>query len=104
MNCGLCAVQVVMAALCLAIASGADSSGGLLMSVLGVVAVVQNASFFAQAAILAGCAWVIESRKRHALACDGSNAGDAVMAGPDHVTLLAAPDPVVLHSPLISPA
>ena len=66
MNCGLCAVQVLMAALCLVIASGADNSGGVLMSVLGVVAVVQNASFFVQAAILAACACVSESRKKHA--------------------------------------
>ena len=55
-----------MATLCLAIASGADNSSGVLMSVLGVVAVIQNASFFAQAAILAACACVNESRKRHA--------------------------------------
>ena len=96
MNCGLCALQVVMAALCLAIASGADSSGGLLMSVLGVVAVVQNASFFAQAAILAACAWVSESRKRHALTCDGASVGDAMMAGADHHALLAAPDPLMV--------
>ena len=103
MNCGLCAVQVVMAALCLAIASGADSSGGLLMSVLGVVAVVQNASFFAQAAILAACAWVSESRKRHALTCDGSSVGDAMMPEADHHSLLAAPDPLMAPS-LVSAA
>ena len=96
MNCGLCAVQVVMAALCLAIASGADSSGGLLMSVLGVVAVVQNASFFAQAAILAACAWVSESRKRHALTCDGASVSDAMMPEADHHSLLAAPDPLMV--------
>ena len=103
MNCGLCAVQVVMAALCLAIASGADSSGGLLMSVLGVVAVVQNASFFAQAAILAACACVSESRKRHALTCDGASASDAMMAGVNRHALLAAPDPM-MAPPLMSAA
>ena len=101
MNCGLCAVQVVMAALCLAIASGADSSGGLLLSVLGVVAVVQNASFFAQAAILAASACVIESRKRHTLSCDIASVGDAMMAFADHHALLAAPDPLVVP-PLMS--
>ena len=103
MNCGLCAVQVVMAALCLAIASGADSSGGLLMSVLGVIAVLQNASFFVQAAIVAACACVIESRKRHALTCDFASVGDAMMSGPDHHALLAAPDPL-MASPLMSAA
>ena len=87
-----------MAALCLAIASGADSSGGLLMSVLGVVAVVQNASFFGQAAILAACACVIESRKRHVVARDGASVGDATMAGPDSHALLAAPN--MLMAPL----
>ena len=97
MNCGLCAVQVVAAALCLAIASGADSSDGLLVSVLGVVAVVQNTSFFAQAVILAACVWVIESRKRHAqaLTCDIASVGDAMMAGPDHHALLVTPNPVI---------
>ena len=103
MNCGLCAMQVVMAALCVAIASGADSLGGLLMSVLGVVAVVQNASFFAQAAILAGCAWVSESRKRHALTCDGASVGDAMVPEADHHALLAAPDPL-MAPPLVSAA
>ena len=97
MSCGLCSVQVIMAALCLAIASGADSSGGQLMSVLGVVAVVQNASFFAQAAILAVCAWVSDSRKRHALIC----VGDAMMAGPDPHALLAAPNMLMAPSPLM---
>ena len=103
MNCGLCAMQVVMAALCLAIASGADSSGGLLMSVLGVVAVVQNASFFGQAAILASCACVSDSRKRHALTCDAQSVSDAMMAEADHHALLAAPDPMVVP-PLMSAA
>ena len=110
MNCGLCAVQVVMAALCLAIASGADSSGGLLMSVLGVVAVVQNTSFFAQAAILAACAWVSESRKRHALTGaamltgQAQGVGDAMMAGADHHALLAAPNMLMVPSPLMPAA
>ena len=39
----------------LVVASGADNSSGAL---LGVVAVIQNVSFFAQAAILAACACV----------------------------------------------
>ena len=103
MNCGLCAVQVVMAALCLAIASGADSSGGLLMSVLGVVAVVQNASFFSQAVVLGACACVIESRKRHSLTSDCISASDAMMAGVDHHALLATPDPMMVP-PLMSAA
>ena len=61
------------------------------MSVFGVVAVVQNASFFAQAAILAACACVIDSRKRHALTCDGATVSGATMAGVDHHALLATP-------------
>ena len=101
MNCGLCAVQVVMAALCLAITSGADSSGGLLMSVLGVVAIVQNASFFAQAGILAACAWVTATRKRHALICDGASVGDTMAAEADHHALLTAP---LIVPPLIPTA
>ena len=101
MNCGLCAVQVVMAALCLAIASGADSAGGLLMSVLGVVAMTQNTSFFTQAAILAVCAWVSASRKRHVLTCDAVS--DAMMSGADHHGLLATPS-MSMVPPLISTA
>ena len=94
MNCGLCGVQVLMAALCLAIASGADNSGGVLMSVLGVVAVVQNASFFGQAAILATCAYVSESRKKHAALSGGGPSGDPstiMMPMSDHA-LLPAPE------------
>ena len=103
MNCCLCGVQVLMAALCLAIASGADNSGGVLMSVLGVVAVVQNASFFGQAAILAAYACVSESRKKHAALSLVSPSGDTsmmmMMPTSDHA-LLSAPDPKQL--PLIA--
>ena len=94
MNCVLCGVQVLMAALCLAIASGADNSGGVLMNVLGVVAVVQNASFFGQAAILAACACVSESRKKHAALSGAGPSGDTstmMMPTSDHA-LLSAPD------------
>ena len=101
MNCSLCGVQVLMAALCLAIASGADNSGGVLMSVLGVIAVVQNASFFVQAAILAAIACVSESRKKHAALSGGGPSGDTsmmMMPMSDHA-LLSAPDPKQL--PLI---
>ena len=94
MNCCLCGVQVLMAALCLAIASGADNSDGVLMSVLGVVAVVQNASFFGQAAILAGCACVSESRKKHAALSGAGPSGDTstmMMPMSDHA-LLSAPE------------
>ena len=90
MNCSLCSVQVLMAALCLAVASGAR---GVLISVLGVVAVIQNVSFFAQAGILAACAWVHDSRKKHALASGGPTGGDAMMVETNHHALLAAPDP-----------
>ena len=93
MNCCLCGVQVLMAALCLAIASGADSSGGVLMSVLGVVAVLQNASFFVQAAILAACACVSESRKKRAALCgDGPSGGTSMMMTTSDHALLSAPD------------
>ena len=94
MNCGLCGVQLLMAALCLAIASGADSSGGVLMSVLGAVAVVQNASFFGQAAILAACACVSESRKKHAaLPGDGPSGGTSmVVVSMSHEALLSPPE------------
>ena len=94
MNCCLCGVQVLMAALCLAIASGADNSDGVLMSVLGVVAVVQNASFFVQAAILAACACVSESRKKHAALSGAGPSGDTSMMNmpmSDHA-LLSAPE------------
>ena len=95
MNCCLCGVQVLMAALCLAIASGADNSGGVLMSVLGAVAAVQNASFFAQAAILAACACVSESRKKHAALSGAGPSGDTSMMMnmpmSDHA-LLSAPE------------
>ena len=94
MNCSLCGVQVLMAALCLAIASGADNSGGVLMSVLGVVAFAQNASFFGQAAILAACACVSESRKKHAALSGASPSGDTstmMMPMSDHA-LLSAPE------------
>ena len=95
MNCCLCGVQVLMAALCLAIASGADNSAGVLMSVLGAVAVVQNASFFVQAAILAACACVSESRKKHvALSCAGPSGDTSMMMNmpmSDHA-LLSAPE------------
>ena len=93
MNCCLCGVQVLMAALCLAIASGADSSGGVLMSVLGVVAVLQNASFFVQAAILAACACVSESRKKRAALCGDGPSGDTsmMMTTSDH-PLLSPPE------------
>ena len=104
MNCCLCGVQVLMAALCLAIASGADNSGGALMSVLGVVAVVQNASFFVQAAILAACACVSESRKKHAALSGASPSGDTsmtMMPMSDHA-LLSAPEAKQL--PLIASA
>ena len=90
MNCCLCGVQVLMAALCLAIASGADNSGGVLMSVLGVVAVVQNASFFVQAAILAACACVSESRKKHAALSGTGPSGDTSMMSDR--SLLSAPE------------
>ena len=102
MNCCLCGVQVLMAALCLAIASGVDNSSGVLMSVLGVVAVVQNASFFGQAAILAACACVSESRKKHAALSGAVPSGDtSMMMTPmsDHA-LLSAPEAKQL--PLIS--
>ena len=93
MNCCLCGVQVLMAALCLAIASGADNSGGVLMSVLGVVAVVQNASFFVQAAILAACACVSESRKKHAALSGAGPSGDTSMMMPmSDRALLSAPE------------
>ena len=94
MNCSLCAVQVLMAALCLAIASGADNSGGVLMSVLGVVALVQNASFFGQAAILAACACASESRKKHAALSGAGPSGETsmmMMPMSDHA-LLPAPE------------
>ena len=93
MNCCLCCVQVLMAALCLAIASGADNSGGVLMSVLGVVAVVQNASFFGQAAILAACACVSESRKKHAALSAGppGSSGDTSMISMSDRALLLPP-------------
>lgn len=65
MNFSLCAVQVVMAALCLAIASGSDNSAGVLMKTLGVVALIQNASFFVQATVLAACACVSVNKKKH---------------------------------------
>ena len=102
MNCCLCGVQVLMAALCLAIVSGADSSGGVLMSVLGVVAVVQNASFFVQAATLAACACVSESREKHAALSGAGPSGDTsslMMPMSDHA-LLSAPEAKQL--PLIS--
>ena len=108
MNCSLCGVQVLMAALCLAIASGADNSGGVLMSVLGVVAVVQNASFFGQAAILAACACVSESRKKHAALSGAGPSGDTsmmMMPMSDHA-LLSAPEtrqlPEAKQLPLIA--
>ena len=76
MNCALCGSQLLMAILCFAIASGADNANGILMGVLGVVALVQNVSFFAQAAIFAVCACVSEGRKHHvALACDSPDNG-----------------------------
>ena len=87
LNYALCSVQVLMAVLCLAIASGADNSGGVLMTVLGAVGVVQNVSFFAQAAILAACAWVSENRKRHTALSDPD--GDAETL--NHA-LLTSPD------------
>ena len=99
MNCGLCCVHVVMAVLCLAIASGADNSDGLLMSVLGVVAVIQNVSFFAQAVILAACACVSESRKKHAALSGDGHAGIAMTSMSEHA-LLSAPEAKQL--PLIS--
>ena len=91
MNCSLCGVQVLMAALCLAIASGADNSSGVLMSVLGVVAVIQNVSFFVQAAILAACACVNERLKERAALSGDANAGSPMMVVPLHRTLLTAP-------------
>ena len=91
LNCCLCGVQVVMAALCLVIATGADSSGGVLMSVLGIVAVVQNASFFAQAAILAACAYVNESRKKHAAFSEGNPSGGTMIALMSDHALLRLP-------------
>ena len=90
-NSALCAVQVVMATLCLAIASGADNSSGVLMSVLGVVAVIQNASFFAQAAILAACACVNESRKKHAALLLVGHPNDSPAAMMTERALLEAP-------------
>ena len=83
-----------MAALCLAIACGADNSGGVLMSVLGVVAVVQNASFFVQAAILAACACVSESRKKHAALSGAGPSGDTsmMMMSMSDRALLSAPE------------
>ena len=96
MNCCLCGVQVLMAALCLAIACGADSSDGVLMSVLGVVAVVQNASFFVQAAILAACAYVSESRKKHA-ALSGSGPADTSMM------MMPMSDRALLSAPVVAP-
>ena len=94
MNCSLCGVQVLMAALCLAIASGADNSGGVLMSVLGVVAFAQNASFFGQAAILAACACVSESRKKHAALSGAGPSGDTsmMMMPMSHHALLSTPE------------
>ena len=108
MNCCLCGVQVLMAALCLAIASGADNSGGVLMSVLGVVAVVQNASFFGQAAILAACACVSESRKKHAALSGAGPSGDTstalMMPMSDRALLLPALNSQeVSELPLIPP-
>ena len=95
---GLCGVQVLMAALCVAIAYGADNSNGVLMSALGVVAVVQNASFFVQAGVLAACACVSESQKKHA-----ADTGDTSMMTPMHsFALLSAPE--VNHLPLTSAA
>ena len=91
MNSALCAVQVVMATLCLAIASGADNSSGVLMSVLGVVAVIQNASFFAQAAILAACACVNESRKKHLALLRACQSADSPAAMMTERALLEAP-------------
>ena len=98
MNSSLCAVQVVMAALCLAIASGADNSAGVLMMALGIVAVIQNASFFAQAAILGACACVSESRKKHLALCSVDPAGDG-RATVSHA-LLTAPENKELELPL----
>ena len=80
-----------MATLCLAIASGADNSSGVLMSVLGVVAVIQNASFFAQAAILAACACVNESRKKHAALLRAGHPNDSSAAMMTERALLEAP-------------
>ena len=101
MNYVFCGVQVLMAVLCLAIVSGADSSGGLLMSVLGVVAVVQNASFFGQAVILAACAFVSESRKKHTALSGACTSGDTSMMVPaSNRGLLAAPEAKLL--PLIA--
>ena len=97
MNCCLSGVQVLMAALCLAIASGADNSGGVLMSVLGVVAVVQNASFFGQAAILAACACVSESRKKHTALSGAGPSGDTSMM------MMPMSDHALLSPPLSSP-
>ena len=92
LNCSLCGVQVLMAALCLAIVSGADNSNQVLMSVLGVVAVIQNASFFVQAGVLAACACVNESRKKHAaLSCDRSTDGAAMLPMSD-CALLSVPE------------
>ena len=92
LNSTLCAVQVLMAALCLAIVSGADNRDGIVMSVLGTLAVIQNVSFFAQAAILAACAFVRESRKRHAAVAEacGPPSDSTMMTGRDQ--LLTVPD------------
>ena len=90
-----------MAALCLAIASEADNSGGVLMSVLGVVAVVQNAWFFVQAAILAACACVSESRKKHvALSRDGPASGETSMM---MIPMSGVINPMPLHAVLSAP-
>ena len=104
MNCCLCGVQVLMAALCLAIASGTDNSDGVLMSVLGVFAVVQNASLFVQAVILAACACVSDSWKKHtALSGDGPSGGTSTMMLPmSDSALLSAPEAKQL--PLINPS
>ena len=100
MNCCLCGMQVLMASLCLAIAFGADSPSGTLLSVLGVVALIQNTSFFVQAAILAACACVSENRKKHTpLSCGSSASGDTPLA--DHAVLSA---PEARQLPLLSTA
>ena len=93
LNCTLCAVQVLMAALCLAIVSGADNRDGIVMSVLGTLAVIQNVSFFAQAAILAACAFVRESQKKHAAVAEacGPPSDMRMVIGRDEL-LLTVPD------------
>ena len=96
MNYALCGVQVLIAALCLAIASGADNSSGALMSVLGVVAVIQNASFFSQAVVLAACACVSESRRRHTALSVGNPVGESTVSDR---ALLAAPVPIQMLLP-----